>query len=205
MPAAGLSEGIHTLSCQSRHFHDRIACTFIDLMESLKHFCMRLTIKVDLVEHYGHRDIVDLACHKDPVQERKLDLRIIYGGDYECAVQICRDDMRLAGQIRGLADHIVLARMHLGDDSRVLQRDRPVRLECHMVANSNRIGRGAALKSYLSSQHSRKQVPLRQLCQQIVASRVLYYCRLSVYNHQLSLFNGAKIKNFRFYIYLCGI
>ena len=56
-----------------------------------------------------------------------------------------------------------------------------------MVAHGHRIGRGAALESDLTSEHSREKVPLRQLCQQIVTAGVLYYCRLSVYNH------GAKI------------
>jgi hypothetical protein len=56
-----------------------------------------------------------------------------------------------------------------------------------MVTHRNRVGRSAALKPDLSSEHSREKVPTRELSQKIMASGVLYYCRLSIYNH------GAKI------------
>jgi hypothetical protein len=56
-----------------------------------------------------------------------------------------------------------------------------------MVTHRNRIGRSAAFKSDLTSKHGREKIPFRELSQQIVASGVLYYCRLSIYNH------GAKI------------
>ena len=209
MAAAGLSEGIHTLTSQGRHLHDRIACAFIDFMEGLEHFCMRLTIKVNLVQDYGHGDVVHLACNQDPVQERELDLGIVYGGNYECAVKIGCDDMRLTRQVGGLADYVILSWLDCRDCCRILQNEifhrypssvigqhaaflhesvfRNIHGKCHMVTHSNRVGRSAALKPDLSSEHSREKVPTRELSQKIMASGVLYYCRLSIYNH------GAKI------------
>ena len=37
--------------------------------------------------------IIGIAGSILPVQERELDLGIVYGGDYECAVKIGCDDM----------------------------------------------------------------------------------------------------------------
>ena len=170
---------------------------------------MRLTVQIHLVKDYGHRDVVHLTCHQDTVKERKLDLRIVYGRDNECTVKICSDDMGLAGKVCRFADDVVLPRLHRCDGCRILKDEifhrHPSAVICkhaallheclfghihregHVVTHGHRIGRCTALKPDLSSQHSRKKIPLWQLCQQIMAAGVLYYCRLSVYNHDAKI------------------
>jgi len=174
MALAGLSEGIYALPCQRRNLHHGIARTFIDLVECLKHFLMRLAVKVDLVQDDGYRHIIHLACHEDTVEERQLDLGIIDGCDDERTVKVGRYDMGLAGKVGGLADDVVPARFHRSDDSGILRSNkgrefllrstiRHLCLEIHDIAHSHRVCSRASLEPYLSSEHCREKIPLRQL------------------------------------------
>ena len=109
MSSACLPERINPLACKSGNLHHRIAGTFIDLVKSLKHLLVAFTVEIDLVENDCNRNIVHLACHKDSVKERKLDFREIYRSDYECAIQIGRNYMRLTRKIGRLSDDVVPA------------------------------------------------------------------------------------------------
>ena len=159
-------------------------------MECLKHFSMTLPIQVHLVQHDGHRNVIHLAGHKDTVQERELDFRIIDCSDYECPVQICRYDMGLARQVRRLSDDIVPAWPDGCNDGRILDAHtftdgiifRNVGFERNDIAYGHRIGSRRPLQADLSPQHCRKQIPFRQAGKQIMASRMLYYCRFSFYH-----------------------
>ena len=70
---------------------------------------------VNLVQNYGGGDAIHFAGHQKPVQKRKLDLRKEQGHDYESAVQIGGDHVRLPRKVRGAADHIVPAVQNLDD------------------------------------------------------------------------------------------
>ena len=76
--------------------------------------------------------------------------------------------MGLAGKIGGLADNVVASRLHRCDGCRVLQTDTfkaltfcNLCLIVHDISHCYRIGRIASFKTDLTSEHSRKQVPLR--------------------------------------------
>ena len=126
--------------------------------------------------------------------------------------------MRLAGKVGGLADDVVAARLHRRDHRGILRSHmngefllrntfRHLCLKIHHIAHCHRIGGSTSLQPYLSPEHSRKHIPLRQTGEQIMASRMLDNSRLSFYDHKYyrPLIFDAKIKNFRFYHYLCGI
>jgi len=202
MPPACLPERIHSFSCPGRNLHHRIARALIDFMEGRKHVGMGLPIQVDLVQDYGHRYIIHFAGDKKPVEERQLDLRIVDRSNDERTVEIGGDDMRLTRQIGGLADDIVAARTDGADHHRIFLSDifrnkgLPLHLgrEDDMVSHSHRIGRRASFQSYLSPEDRRKKLPLRQPGQQIMAARMLYNCRLSLYNH------GANIVIFNIFV-----
>ena len=183
-------------------------------MEGRKHFRMRLTIEVDLVENNGHRDVIYFACHKDTVQKRQFDFGIVDCGYDERTVKVGRYDMRLARKIGGLADYIVLARMNGSYGSRIFQSHmldagtrtifkpdlavfpqiRDISFESHHISHRNRIGRRRTLETDLASQDCRKQVPVRKLSQKIMASRMLDYCCFA-FHHQIFL-NQASVHIF---------
>ena len=189
-----------------RNLNYRIARAFVDFMKGSTHFIVFRTIQVALVQDYGSRNIIHLAGHQKSVEERKLDLRKIQCDYKERPVKIGRDDVRLSGQIRGLADDIVAAGMNCSNGSRVFQSDRlrelhirlatelfrKVSLKVDHVSYRHRIGRIAALEAYLAPEHCREQFPPRKPGQQIMASRMLYDCGLS-FDYHLTLLSCAKI------------
>ncbi len=159
---------------------------------------MGLTIKVNLVQHNRSRNIIDLACDKNPVKKRQLHLREINGGDYKRPIYIGGNHMSLTRKIRGFPYHIILAWQNTGYDGRILRRHalmavhifRNIRLERHLVPHCDRIGRRVPLKPHLASQHGGKQVHIRKAGQHIMAACMLHYCRFTFNNHTFCILAG---------------
>lgn len=110
---------INALTCQSGCLDDRIASALIDAMKISELLRKFFSEYVNLVQGDGGRDAIDLAGHQKPVQKRELDLREKQGHDYESAVQIGCDHVRLSGKVGRAAYHVVLAVKHLDDRGRM--------------------------------------------------------------------------------------
>ena len=180
-------------------------------MEGGKHICVLRTIKVAFVEDYGSRHIVHFTGYKKSVKERQLHLRVVDGDDKEGTVNICRNDVRLAGKVGRFADDIIPARLDGSDHSRIFSRNNlchrniltilsDLRFERHDITYCHRICGIASLKAYLASEYGREQIPVRKSRKQIVASCMFYNRCFSLYQHIWIYFsNLAKIMKIHFY------
>ena len=95
--------------------------------------------------------------------------------------------MRLTGQIGRLSDDVVATLFDRSYCGRILKRDAlngiGLSLKIHNITDSDRIGCSASFQTDLSSKNGREKIPLRKSGKQIMASRMLYNCRLSFNRH----------------------
>ena len=138
-------------------------------MERIDLFRRELPVQVHLRQDDGGRDAVHAAGDEDAVQEGELDFGEEQGDDEVGHVHVGGDDVRLAGQVRGPPDHVVLPRQHFRDDGRPLALGPFVP---DAVADGHGIGNLAGLQADAAAEHGGEDPPLREGGKFVVAAGI---------------------------------
>ena len=169
LPPAGIPEFFDAFAGQDGRVDDAVARPFVDGVERLDLLRRKFPVQVHLREDDSGRNAVHAAGDEDTVQEGEFDLGKEQGDDEIGHVHVGSDDVRLAGQVRGPPDHVVLPRKHFRDDGRLLAVGPFVP---DPVADGHRIGNLAGFQPDASAEHGGEQPPLRKEGEFVVAAGI---------------------------------